>query len=172
MSWYHLPRMVGRTRCLRTVLRSHDYSLPKKGTETGENVHGSKHHSLQTHLILLSRPTTSFSPSADPSPFLHLPSESLQICFTCVIVAVWHRKSAGTLFVCLFVCFWTLRTTCAAYGSSQARGQIRAVAAGLHHSHSNAGSEPRMRPTPQLIATPDPYPTERGQGSNPHPPGC
>ena len=30
----------------------------------------------------------------------------------------------------------------AAYGSSQARVQIRAAAAGLHHSHSNAGSEP------------------------------
>ena len=27
-------------------------------------------------------------------------------------------------------------------GSSQARGQIGAVAAGLHHSHSNVGPEP------------------------------
>ena len=26
------------------------------------------------------------------------------------------------------------------YGGSEARGQIRAVAAGLHHSHSNSGS--------------------------------
>ena len=31
-----------------------------------------------------------------------------------------------------------------AYGGSQARGQIGAVAASLHHSHSNMGSEPRM----------------------------
>ena len=29
-----------------------------------------------------------------------------------------------------------------AYGGSQARGQIRAVAAGLCHSHSNTRSEP------------------------------
>ena len=29
----------------------------------------------------------------------------------------------------------------AACGSSQARGPIGAAAAGLHHSHSNAGSE-------------------------------
>jgi len=29
-----------------------------------------------------------------------------------------------------------------AYGGSQARGLIRATAAGLCHSHSNAGSEP------------------------------
>ena len=31
-----------------------------------------------------------------------------------------------------------------AYGGSQARGPIRAVAAGLHHSHSNARSEPGL----------------------------
>ena len=49
-----------------------------------------------------------------------------------------------------------------AYGSSQARGESK-----LHHSHSNTGSEPRLRPTPQLTATPDPPPTKQGQGSNP-----
>ena len=31
-----------------------------------------------------------------------------------------------------------------AYGGSQARGRIRATAAGLHQSHSNARSEPRL----------------------------
>ena len=44
----------------------------------------------------------------------------------------------------------------AAYGRSQARGQIRAAAASLRHSHSNTGSEPRLWPTPQLTATPYP----------------
>ena len=43
-----------------------------------------------------------------------------------------------------------------AYGGSQGRCQIVAMAAGLRHSHSNAGSEPRLQPTPQLIAMPDP----------------
>ena len=43
----------------------------------------------------------------------------------------------------------------AAYGGSQARGRIGAVATGLHQSHSNAGSEPCLQPTPQLTATPD-----------------
>ena len=43
----------------------------------------------------------------------------------------------------------------AAYGGSQARGRIRAVATSLRQSHSNAGSEPRLQPTPQLTATPD-----------------
>ena len=36
----------------------------------------------------------------------------------------------------------------AVYASSQARGQIGASAAGLRHSHSNAGSEPRLWATP------------------------
>ena len=36
-----------------------------------------------------------------------------------------------------------------AYGGSQARGLIGAVATGLRQSHSNAGSEPRLQPTPQ-----------------------
>ena len=42
-----------------------------------------------------------------------------------------------------------------AYGGSQARGRIGAVATSLRQSHSNAGSEPRLQPTPQLTATPD-----------------
>ena len=55
-----------------------------------------------------------------------------------------------------------------AYGSSQARGRISATAAGLHHSHSNVGSKPRLPPTPQFTAMPDPRPTEQGQGPNLH----
>ena len=43
-----------------------------------------------------------------------------------------------------------------AYGGSQARGPIGATAAGLCHSHSNVGSEPRLQPTPQLKAMLDP----------------
>ena len=39
------------------------------------------------------------------------------------------------------------------YGGSQARGPIGAIATGLRQSHSNAGSEPRLQPTPQLTAT-------------------
>ena len=41
-----------------------------------------------------------------------------------------------------------------AYGNSQARDQIRAEVASLHHSHSNARSEMRLRSMPQLMATP------------------
>ena len=43
------------------------------------------------------------------------------------------------------------------YGGSQAWGLIGAVANGLYHSsHSNVGSELSLRPTPQLMAMPDP----------------
>ena len=42
-----------------------------------------------------------------------------------------------------------------AYGGSQARGLIRATAAGLT-PHSNDRSETCLQPTPQLRATPDP----------------
>ena len=44
----------------------------------------------------------------------------------------------------------------AAYGGSQAMGGIGAIAAGLWHSHSKAGSELHLQPTPQLTPTPDP----------------
>ena len=55
----------------------------------------------------------------------------------------------GTIFKMLFICSLIIitimiclfRTTPASHGGSQARGLIGAVATGLHHSHSNAGSE-------------------------------
>ena len=68
----------------------------------------------------------------------------------------------GFSFLLLF-----FRAAPAAYGGSQARGRIRATAASLHHSH--VGSEPRLRPTPELMAMLDPLPTDRSQGSNPCP---
>ena len=46
--------------------------------------------------------------------------------------------------------FGLFRDAPMAHGSSQAMGQTGAVAAGLHHSHSNARSEPCLRPTPEL----------------------
>ena len=64
------------------------------------------------------------------------------------------------LFIFVFCLF---RAVLAAYGGFQARGQIGAVAAGLHHSHSNERSESPLWPTPQLTAMLDPQPTDRGQ---------
>ena len=57
----------------------------------------------------------------------------------------------------MYLCFFAFsRAAPAAYGGSQARGPIEAVAGSLLQSHSNVGYEPRLRPTPQLTAIPDP----------------
>ena len=56
----------------------------------------------------------------------------------------------------VFTLFCLLRVSPMVYGSSQARGQIRAMAAGLCHSRSNAGSELHRWPTPQLTLRLDP----------------
>ena len=56
-------------------------------------------------------------------------------------------------FVLFCFVFLLFRTASTAYGSSQARGRIRDIAAGLCQSPSNRGSEPHLRPTPQLTAT-------------------
>ena len=72
-------------------------------------------------------------------------------------------KNIFYLFIFIFI-FWGAAPM--AYGTSQAKGWTGAVALGLHHSHSNARSEPCLRPTPQLTAMPDPQRTEQGQESN------
>ena len=68
------------------------------------------------------------------------------------------------IYFCLFVFFVVVVVVIvaiswaapAAYGGSQARGPIGAVAPGLCQSHSNVGSEPSLQPTSQLTATLDP----------------
>ena len=69
-----------------------------------------------------------------------------------VISGVLHRSFL--LYFILFLSFF--RAAPAVYGGSQARDLIGAVATSLHHSDSNTGSEQRLRPTPQLMATLDP----------------
>ena len=84
--------------------------------------------------------------------------------YVCEPVSVLYIDSfvlSFKFFGCLLL-FSLFRETPVAYGGSQARGLIRATAAGLHHSHGNARSEPRLRATPQLRAT---------LGSNLHPHG-
>ena len=59
----------------------------------------------------------------------------------------------------LFVCFCLFafsRAAPVAYGGSQDRRLMGAVAAGLRQSHSNEQSEPLLQSTPQVTATPDP----------------
>ena len=62
-------------------------------------------------------------------------------------------KNYFSLYIFFFCLF---RDTPPTYGSSQATGRTGTSAAGLHHSHSNTRSKPRLQTTPQLMATSDP----------------
>ena len=55
---------------------------------------------------------------------------------------IFYHELSSFFFFCLF------SATLVAYGGSQARGQIGAVATVLHHSHSNTRSKPLLRPIP------------------------
>ena len=67
-----------------------------------------------------------------------------------------YKIGISSFFLSFFLSFcYFFGAAPTAYGGSQARGRIGAVAAGLRQSHSNVGSEPRLQPTPQLTATPD-----------------
>ena len=79
-------------------------------------------------------------------------SSKFQISCACVYVIM--LSFIFLLFFPLFFVFF--RTAPMAYGGSQARGRIGAVASGLRHRHSNAGSELCLQPTPQLRAMLDP----------------
>ena len=66
------------------------------------------------------------------------------------------KKKLHTTILRILIYIWLFRAALLAYGGSQARGVVRAAAAGLCHSHSNARSELHLRPTQQLVATLDP----------------
>jgi len=69
------------------------------------------------------------------------------------------RKNGFLYFLIIIIFFWLFvfsGAAPAAYGGSQARGQIGAVGATPRQSHSNARSKQSLQPTPQLTATPDP----------------
>ena len=52
--------------------------------------------------------------------------------------------------------FFFVFSRAALAAGSQARGPIRAIAAGLHHRDSKTRSELHLQPTPQPTAMPDP----------------
>ena len=77
-----------------------------------------------------------------------------------VVLKGWGRrykvgKLDGTILAFIYLFIYLLSFFCG-IRSPQARGRIGSVAAGLHRRHSNVGSEPWLRPTPQLTATSDP----------------
>ena len=65
-------------------------------------------------------------------------SPSLKIVLSAALASVIHSTEIF-IDICFFF-FLLFSAAPSAYGSCQARGQIRAAAASLHHSHSNARS--------------------------------
>ena len=60
---------------------------------------------------------------------------------------ILHLHLSSVLNYYYYYYFCLVRATPEAYGGSQARGLMGAVAPGLCHSHSNTGSEPCLWPT-------------------------
>ena len=93
------------------------------------------------------------------------------VCTASFLFTTWESFiTYMLLLLCFFLfSFFLFGVVPAAYESSWSRGQIRAAAASLYHSHSNPGSELHLCPPQQLTARPDLSPTDQGQGLNPRP---
>ena len=90
-----------------------------------------------------------------------------------MVLKIWWL-AFGIFWLSLPTLVWSrysfiFRVAPVAYVTSQARGRIGAVAAGLHHSHSKAGSEQHLWLTLQLTATPDPLTNWASSGIKPAP---
>ena len=71
-----------------------------------------------------------------------------------VYLVFFHPEIKFCCFIFLFFIFLLFRATPMAYGGSQARGQIGAIAAVLFHSHINVRSKQYLRTTPKLTHGP------------------
>ena len=61
-----------------------------------------------------------------------------------ILGTIWRTTAGDGYILLLLLLLLFFRAAPAAYGGSQARGRIRAIAASLCQSHSNAGSEPHL----------------------------
>ena len=79
---------------------------------------------------------------------------------TCIYAIEYYsalkKEILPLVFFVVFFCLFFPFLGQLPHGGSQARGRIGAVEASLRQSHSNAGSEPHLQPTPQLTAMLDP----------------
>ena len=120
--------------------------------------------SISFHRIALSRNYHTHPPTINPGTYHHvrarehflirmspLPHLVRLVLFSACLwrtgVAIECVLTSPYIFPFFLFCFIAAP---AAYGGSQTRDQIRAVAAGLHHSHGNVGSELHLLPIWQL----------------------
>ena len=72
-------------------------------------------------------------------------------------IALWPENVSWLYDFIFFFCFVLFFLRLHPWHMEVLRLEIdSAAAAGLHHSYSIVGSEPHLRPTPQLTAVPDP----------------
>ena len=86
-------------------------------------------------------------------------------CSSCLQMVTFSLGPPGGLF-CFSLFFHSC--TCGTW-KFPGHGSNWGCSWGLQHHHGNTGSEPLLWPILQLEATLDPWHTEQGQGSNPHP---
>ena len=67
-------------------------------------------------------------------------------CYFVAFMKEGELQLQSSTLLSFFFLLLLFRASCMAYGGSQARGRVGAIAAGLHHSHSNVGSEPCLQP--------------------------
>ena len=124
---------------------------PSPGAHLGQG-----HHHLAAKTWLPLHPSAPTSPASQSQAPYWLPVSTIPL--TC------HTAPRGLFLEHIFVHVTPLppslpsfsfsflfRATPTAYRSSQARGQIRAAAAGLHHSPSKARAKQHLKPIPQLL---------------------
>ena len=103
-----------------------------------------------------------FPPSSHTGPCASPPAHegvfAPCLCTAHPIPSAWSGFPWGPSSLCpnVHFFFFLFRAVPVAYGSSQARGQVRTAPLGLYHSHSSVGSELHLWPMPQLTATPHP----------------
>ena len=79
-----------------------------------------------------------------PVAMSHHHHHHLSTCFRSWFLCSWFLHS---FIIIIIIIFSFSRAAPAAYGGSQARSPVGAVAANLRQSHSNAGSKLRLQPT-------------------------
>ena len=105
--------------------------------------------------LLLNQPWNQFF-SSFPLLVIGLGKDNTLTCISEAINKCVYMGEPWNLFIYFSFLFCLFRAAPVAYGGSQTRGRIGAVAAGLCQSHSNARSKLSLLPMPQLMATPDP----------------